>query len=397
MTIETKDQSTDKELTGNDILSDLMDDDEEEPVKDEEEKIEAKTDDEPEIKEDEEDEKEIESEDEEIELVTPVSRKAIIAKYPNFFKEFKYVEKAMYRDREFTELLGDPADAKEVIEKAETLDKFEADIVDGNIEKVLSVVHSRNKESFNKIADNYLQVLGKIDQNAYYHVVGSVFETAVNNMLTEARALGEEGKPLETAAKILNRYIFGTAEVKSHGKLSRPESQTDNTESDKLRAERAQFIQEKFEAKRDDLDKKVRNQIKSTIESHIDPKDEMTDYVKKAAIREAIENIENLIDGDESYQKIKDKLWEKAFENNFSDTFISRIQSAHLSKAKTHLKDVIKAARIHALKGLGKKVSDDKDRKGPLPANRSVAERKAPSKPGEIPRGMKSLDYLMQD
>src|SRR5215831_19879700 len=41
--------------------------------------------------------------EENLELVTPVRRGEILAKYPNVFKDFPYLEKAYYREQQFTE------------------------------------------------------------------------------------------------------------------------------------------------------------------------------------------------------------------------------------------------------------------------------------------------------
>src|SRR4030095_8852681 len=120
--------------------------------------------------------------------------------------------------------------------------------------------------------------------------------------------------------------------------------------------------------------------------------------VRQSAIRDAEELLQKLIDSDESYQKIKDRLWEQAFENNLSNQAIEKIQSAHLSKAKTILRDVIKKARNTALKGPGQDSGARTPRKGTLPVGRATTEKSSKTTdPKAIPKGMKSLDYLMQD
>ena len=72
-------------------------------------------------------------EDEDLEdLVTPARRKDILAKYPALFKDFPYLEKAYYRDQQFTELLPTIADAKAAVEKAEILDRTEQLVMSGD-------------------------------------------------------------------------------------------------------------------------------------------------------------------------------------------------------------------------------------------------------------------------
>ena len=40
-----------------------------------------------------------------------------------------------------------------------------------------------NQEAFNKIADNYLPALKKVDQQAYYHVLGNVIKDTIITMV----------------------------------------------------------------------------------------------------------------------------------------------------------------------------------------------------------------------
>src|SRR5262245_60605887 len=73
-----------------------------------------------------------------LEITTPVRRKEILAKYPKLFKDFPYLEKAYYREQQFTELLPTIADAKLAVEKAQILDRTEQQVMSGDIIGVLS-------------------------------------------------------------------------------------------------------------------------------------------------------------------------------------------------------------------------------------------------------------------
>src|SRR5262245_34112750 len=94
-----------------------------------------------------------------LELVTPVRRKEILAKYPNLFKDFPQLENSYYRDQQFTEMFGTVKDAQAVAEKAETLDKFEGEILDGNIRNVLKAVKEESPNSFLKVVDDWMTTL----------------------------------------------------------------------------------------------------------------------------------------------------------------------------------------------------------------------------------------------
>lgn len=354
--------------------------------------------------------KEIEEElegpsEEDLELMTPVRRKEILAKYPKLFKDFPYLEKAYYREQQFTELLPTINDAKIAVEKAQILDRFDREIMGGDITAVLSAAKEEDNEAFLKIADNYLPALRKVDAQAYYHVMGNVIKDTIITMVREARSMGEQGQPLQAAANILNQFIFGSNTFQPPTPLSKTSKPEEKGREDEIKAREQQLIMGQFESTRDDLQTRTDNVLKATIDGHIDPKKSMTDYVRKNASREAFETLEGLMAKDTRFRGLLDRLWEKAFEKNFDKETTDRIKSAYLSKAKTLLPSVIKKARNDALKGLGKRVKDDEEsseettpKKGPITPGRSTTPPSGKiKKASDIPRGMSTLDVLMQD
>lgn len=354
-------------------------------------------------------EEELEEPDEEkLELMTPVRRKEILKEYPDLFKKFPYLERAYYREQQFTEIFPTIGDARETLEKATAFDNFEKQVIkDGNIENVLKSVQTENKESFLRIVDDYLPALMRADENAYYHVLGNVIKDTIITMVRESKEMGDVGQPLLSAANILNQFVFGTNKFNAPTKLLNEDPNKTSREQELQQRERA-IIQDQFESVRDDLQLKADNVLKATIDMHIDPKKSMTDYVRKNASREAFENLNSLIMKDARFRALLDKLWERAFEEKFRQPSKDRIKSAYLSKAKTLLPAVIKKARNDALRGLGKRVDDNEetdstdnekvDRKGPVTPGKSTSNSGGKIKSAkDIPVGMKSIDFLMQD
>jgi hypothetical protein len=351
--------------------------------------------------------KEIEEElqgpkDEDLELTTPVRRKEILAKYPKLFKDFPYLEKAYYREQQFTETFPTVQDAKVAANKARVLDQVDQQILNGDISTVLQAAKQEDQEAFYKIADNYLPTLRKVDQQAYYHVVGNLIKDTIITMVRESRNLGEQGAPLQAAANILNQFIFGSQNFTPPTPLSRQVDPKEQNRAQQIQYEDQQRFIGQFENVKDDLQTRADNVLRSTISQHIDPKESMTDYVRTHATQEAFQTLEDLIGKDRQFRGLLDRLWEKAFERRFDKESTDRIKSAYLSKAKTLLPSVIKKARNDALRGLGRRVSDELD-------NEAVAERKrGPITPGkstspssgkfkkasDIPRGMSTLDVL---
>ena len=341
--------------------------------------------------------------DDQLELVTPVRRKEILKAYPDLFKKFPYLEKAYYREQQFTEILPTIKDAKEAVEKAQTLDKFENDLMDGKTELMLKAVKNSNPKAFNKLVDNYLTVLSNVDEKAYHHVIGNTIKHVIVAMVKEGRASNNE--TLQNAAQIVNQFTFGSSEFVPPTQLSKQESQEEDNKNNELNRREQAFIKQQFDSTRDDLNSRVNNTLKNTINSNIDPKQSMTDYMRRNASREALETLEELISKDSRFKVLVDKLWEKAFEEKFTKVSTDRIKSAYLSKAKTLLPSVIKKARNEALRGMGKRVSDEEEseeqpnRKGPTKSERPRSPQHSGkiSKPEDIPKGMRTLDFLMRD
>lgn len=335
--------------------------------------------------------------EEKLELVTPVRRQEILKKYPQLFKDFPQLENSYYRDQQFTEMFGTVKDAKQVQEKAEILDRFEGDIMKGDITTILKAVREENPNSFLKIADDYMNTLATVDQAAYMHVLGDISKRTIIAMVKESRRSGNEA--LQSAAQILNQFVFGSSDFVPPSKLSK---ENPNPEQDEQQNEReTTFMRNQFNSTREDLDTRVNNTLRNTIDAHIDPRKTMSDYVRKQASRDAMELLAGLISKDTKFKSLNDKLWEKVFETNFSRESIDRVRSAHLSKARTLLPSVIKKARNEALRGTGHRVREDEEeevstgRKGPISPGKPRSQSSGKIKEGkDIPRGMSTLDFL---
>jgi hypothetical protein len=335
--------------------------------------------------------------DEQLEITTPVRRGEILAKYPNLFKEFPYLEKAYYREQQYTKHFPTPADAEEALAKVQTLDRFEQDLSQGNTETILKAVKSSDPKSFNKVVDDYLPTLAKVDSDAYHHVIGNVIKHTIASMVAT------KNEALTSAAHLLNQYVFASDTFTPPTKLSREER--DNPQVNELEQKQAAFQKQRLDSTTSELNSRVNGVYKATIEAHIDPKNSMTDYIKRNAIKDSQEMLNSLISRDTRFKSLVDKLWEKAIESDFNKESIDRIRRAYISKAQTLLPSVIKKARNEALKGMGKRVSKEEDdnteRETKVTKDKEESPRSRSNtnsgRKGEIPRGMSSLEYLMQD
>lgn len=373
---------------------------EEEDVEEIEEDEEDETDNEDEL-EDEDEETEEEEElklEEETTLDTPFPKKALLAKYPNVLKDFPYLEKAYYRDQQFSEVFPTPEDAKEAATKSESLDEFESSLLKGDTVSILKLVKERDEDAFNVIADNYLTNLYKVDEKAYFHVAHNLIKDVISGIAKKAKeADGDRAEELIKLATGLNEIIFNTKEYSGPTKLSRGKEGSEET--DKIKKEREEFVRERYEISVKDLSERTDNVIKRLIDGNIDKTDIMTPYIKRNATKDVMSDLEASIGRDNTFRRaVLDPLWKKAAEANFSRTSLDLIEKAYLSRAKSMLLPLIKKARKEALKGMGKR-DETVDRRGPISKGHSASSvnKGRQTNKGEIPKGMNPKDFIMAD
>jgi hypothetical protein len=353
----------------------------------------------------EEDDKDEPEEDElEQELIAPVSRKKILKEFPELFKKFPHIERALYKSQQYGELFPTLDDAREFKSKAETLDSFETDLANGDVEKILTATKSSAPNAFAKIVDNLITTINKVDPNASITITGNIISHTIYSMAMEARKTKNEA--LLNAASLLNQFVFGTSDYVSPKKLATEERA--DPEKAKLETERQQFLQDRFQVANQDLSSRVTNAIKDTIDSNIDPKGSMEDYVRKNASRDAFEIVNQMLVTDKRFQQIKDKLWERAAKNNFNSQSVADIRKAFLSRAKQLLPTAINKARMEALKGMRRKSSNngndtnDDDQDISVNKTQHSESRRSNNRPQvhdskKPQKGESSLDFLMRD
>jgi len=398
-----------KSLTADDV-NDLFKETDKEPV----EKKEPKTKEEPEKKElsdESDDELELTQPDEDIEkldlqtddnldIEAPPRKKEILKDFPELFKKYPFLEKMMYRDREYTQLFGSFDDAKEIAEKSENFSNFENQLLSGNTEEILKGVKDADEKAFNIIVDDYLPTLAKVDKEAYFHVVGNLNRRLIMEMVQEANDTGND--ELKQAALLVNQFVFGSS------KFTAPTQRVDkkqDVEKNEVEQERLSLVRERFETARDDLQTKVDNTLRATISDYIDPKGNMSSYVKKNAVADAMRLLSSSIADDSSTVKNLDRLWRSAFEAKFSRDSLVKIQSFYLSKAKGNLKNAILKARAEALKDLRpdsrKQETDEEEEKedNSRRPSRNISPGR-PSQPkgkNQQQKGESVTDFFMRD
>jgi hypothetical protein len=210
-----------------------------------------------------------------------------------------------------------------------------------------------------------------------------------------AEARDTKNDALESAAHLLHQWVFATTKWTPPSTLAKPKEKVDE-----IKQKEDQFVQERFHVTLSDLNTRVGNVLKATIDTNIDPNKAMTPFIRKQAVREAYESLENLIANDKGYRAINDRLWANAFKANFSQDSINKIRSNYLARAKSLLRPVLAKARTDALEGLNIKAEPDgKDKRGRLPVGKSASQNNSGGKSTDsaIKPGESTYDFLMRD
>ena len=349
-----------------------------------------------------------EPEDEDLELVDVPRRKEILAAFPDLFKKFPQIEKAMYRERAYSEILPTIEDAKNAVEKAQTLDEHEAELSKGTIAGILGVVHDGDKAAFAKIVDDYMPALYRTDQQAYYHTIGNITRHTIISMVNDAKTQNDDN--LANAAAVLNQYMFGTTQFTHPQNLSKDSVQDPKTrEKESEISEREEALAKRqFEDALGTIDNRVDRVLEATIEKHIDPKETMSAYTRRKAIEQVHKELESSIENDTRFKRIYDTMWLKAKDQNYSKESMDKLYRAYVSKAGTLLSGIISKVRKEAMADVKSRESGngdtrkERDRRGPLPVGKTRGS--APINSGKtdnsstskkaVPRGMTTLEYL---
>lgn len=349
----------DSNLSANDILDALKDeviedevDDstDEEPAEVEDDSTDDDSEEEEQPEEKPEEEIELNDEDEDnFEYQDVPNRQAILKAYPEIFKKFPGIERAIYRESEYTKLFPSIGEAKQAQERLENFSRLENDVFQGNIGGLLSSVKSSDPKAFGKIAGTLLNTLSSVDKDAYFNVVNRVIKTAIKAAAdTGKNSNTEDGEQLHIAAQLLHRFIYNTHEITAPDNIV-TEDRPDPREAELTKRE-VEFNQRQLGNAVEDVRSRTESTIKSAVEKYIDPKGMMNSYTRDKAIADVLTAVNNDIMNDTRFRGHLDRLWVDAQKKNYSDESKKKIREAVIRKAQSTLPGFIKNVRAKVLK-----------------------------------------------
>jgi len=403
--LNAPDENTDDSST--DINLDTEDNDEP-PVEDDSDNDEESE--ENEEKEEEDPEVDLDNEDE-LELSKIPKRQEILAKYPKIFKDFPALDHIIHREHAFAEVFPTVNDAKTAKESVTAFNKFQGDLLNGDIKGVLNAVKQTDSKAFNKLVDNFLTSLGEVDPTAHAPITQRVTKSIlsyIHNMSAESlrkNPNNERAEQMKLASEIIHEALYDTSEVTPYNNTSSKNKEEENPEIEAFKKEKESFEQSRYQTAFTTVATKMNTTLTNAVTRDIDPKGILPPYVKKTVVSDVMGELDRQLSNDTRFRGLVDKLWIKAKEANYSQSAMSNIEKALKEKAKTILPAIMRAKKGEAMKGLtnSNRNNDTKLKKQPKEDNE---ERRAPQNKvtstrrdsDKLPRDGESIrDFLMRD
>ena len=344
-------------------------------------------------------EEEVESEDEEQETDDSEEEEAVArvtswtdikSKYPNFAKDFPDVKNALFREQEYSNILGSPSEAKDLIEKAETFDKVSEDVVgSGNIVDLLDHVKKTKEDSYENIVYSILPYLQENDREAYYEIVARPIKQLLRAAWREG---GGERTDLGKSAAHIHKFFF--KDLNFDEKVRSEESGPSNHKTkreEELENRLTQIEKNKTNEFMTSVDESYVNRMNKAIREGLEKDERLTSYMKNKIVDDILKDIQGQLKKDSRYTGTLNSLIKQARSAGFTNDFKTRIINTALVRAKSLVPDTRKRVISEALRKEGKKVNGE-ERK----ITKSVPSKPSPTK--SKPKGDKGpqteLDIL---
>lgn len=331
--------------------------------------------------EDEDSEEEVSEEDEseeEVEEPTRPSWKVIKEKYPELTKDKDFRE-MFHREKAFSEVFPTVEDAREASEKVGLLESFDTELAQGNVKYL---VENLNDETLTKFTDQVLPSLRETNPKLFFRATRPVMVEMLSSVMNRAEATNDEN--LKKSAQNISKFLFGTHDIPKSGKPVDPEIEQ---ERNRLKTREEQLANQQRSEYFMSAERSIAKQVRRTVEEGLDPKNELTDFVKNSIIEKTLNEVKATLTADPQLTAKIQQIARQAEKNGFPPEFKPRLISAYLGRAK-QLALTLRAK--HKSAAIGKRTTERKTR---IEATSSKADTKqtSTSKPG---KKMSDLDII---
>jgi len=262
----------------------------------------------------------------------PEIAKKLKAEYPDLFKKYPEVRKALFQSRQFTELFASVDEAKEASEKVQTFDEFERDITSGNSVLLFQSLINTGPDTFEKFTENLLPTIEKFAPALPGKMVFPYIHRIFSNALEDAKSTNN--KDLLNSVGWLSRYLFGKPELPELKKSAPPEA---NPEVVRLRQENQHLAQARAIEFNDGVMADGLKQFRVSVEQTFKNDSRFSPIEKKALVNDIIQLTRAALDKDQRHNKLMRSHWGKASSEGHPRAYVPRVVNAFLGGAKSQM------------------------------------------------------------
>lgn len=277
--------------------------------------------------------------------------KKIKAKYPEFFKEFPDVRKAIFQNRAFSEVFPTVEEAKEVAERVRDFDEYEQQVMAGDptlLFKSIADSGPEGPEILEKFSMNILPTIQKFSPDLMGKMLFPHVRQIFHNALEDAKATKNQN--LIYSIGHISQYLWNSKtlpELKAMPRIEdNPEALRARQENDGLKGRLAmEFQTAVIETGLDDFRK--------TVDFTFNNDKRFTPIERDALVDKIVIEVRNALVKDQSYTRRINAVWRQAAQAGHDRKFVPRVVNTFLGGAKSVLPSVRATVVQNALKRKG--------------------------------------------
>lgn len=353
-------------------------------------------------------EEELEEEDDTVKLEADedyrnVDFKKLKEKFPELAKtpEFKALRDAYFREAKLNSVFNDLDEAKEAAENNATFIKINDEILNkGSVDGLLGSIKEANPEALKKVSLSILDSIAKLDSNLYAEVISPVVRKLARNIYNEGKKQlsrnkdSEDAKALMGTARNIMQWAFDDPDLVDKEEPTVKAASTDEkTDKEKELEEREQKIAARdYGVALNTCSTNLDRHLTKVISEGLDPKEELTEFVRDQIVEKIKKEIEGQVSSDKSHLKKMQGLWSIAQKNGYDKNSLSRIISAYLERAKPIIP---RLRNTYKSRALGRRVKEEEQQEN-IKIVKGGRSGNPPQRDGKIRLGSvdsKKIDY----